>query len=1516
MTLKRLLPLAFALLFTSISLFAAAPKPLRVLLVAGGCCHDYLNQKEILKEGLEARAHVVVDFEFNPDKSTGTLFDRYKRSDWAKGYDVVIHDECSASVKDIPYVENILRAHRDEGVPAVNLHCAMHCYRTGKDDWFKFVGIQSSAHGPQEPIAISFTEKTHPIVQTLTDWTTIKEELYNNVKSIDGSLPLARGKQLVKQKDGTTKEVVYDVAWANQFGKARVFSTTIGHNNETVGDARYLNLLTRGLLWACGKLNDEYLKPAGANTTPTAMANLIKAPAAPVLVAPPAKPIAYGDRPNLAVAGTASASSEESGKSNFAWKAIDGSASSRWCASSGAANNWWQVDLGKEQKITGVVLDWESRGGIYRYRVEGSIDGKQWKPLVDAERNEAQSPNQHDLTASVRYVRVTHLGTKRGGWASLWEVAVLGEKGAPQPAVVAQNQGTGSSAAAKGNKKADKAAQQKSGDADKSLPTPDEVAKMPAVVPEKAATLIKEVKVPVEFDATIFATPPAVNYPVFVAAAPDGTLYVSSDGNGSLGREPNRGRILRVRDTNGDGKADEVRVFVKNVDSPRGLFWDHDRVICLHPPHVSAFIDRDGDGIADEEKILIKGIAFGFADRPADHTSNGIELGVDGWIYCAIGDFGFMEAVGTDGRKLQLRGGGVVRFRPDGTGLQLFARGTRNILEVAVSPLLDIMTRDNTNDGGGWDVRFHHFTGFEDHGYPRLYKNFASELIAPLADYGGGSGCGAAWLDEPGIPAKWNNSPLTADWGRGWLYQHRPTPKGATFSVDQNEFIGLTRPTDADVDALSRIYVSSWKGATFNWAGNDVGYVVRVTPKNFKPEPLPNFANAGDAELVKLLESSSHRRRLEAQRTLIRHGLKGDSDKAVGALAADKSKPLASRVAAIFALKQSLGEKSHATLAKLAADSTVAAWALRALSDREDQLNGISADLLVNALKSADERTRREAVVALARWHGLTGIWADNDTPKLEKIRTEKLAEHSTALAKLLGDKDPVIVHTAMQVLRQLKASDATFAIVDTLGATPQEREYALLVLSLIRDTKTVDGLIERLGRERELARRKGLLTALSRQYFVDGEWKGDSWGTRPDTRGPFYQPEKWAQTEKISGALKTAFNNAKGEELTYLASELNRHRVDLGDTLGKLIAAAKADAAALPALVGQLSRGDNVPTDALPLLIQAANKTDLGPQQLGQTIVALTKVQSDEGTRAALTALPRLQEAKGFGKDFDTARDALFNSPKLDVNHAALEAEAAKLDGKPSQYADAALISLLDRKSGSPEALASARKAIDDGWTNPKRRIQLIEASKTTKKRVLAEKILAAVDDSDKAVARAAKGAVEQLKLEAAKKDVKDTTPIVGTLKVDDAIAAVLNAHGDRARGEALFQQVGCNLCHTTSPNEPPRGPILSQVATIFKRRDFAEAILLPSKTLAQGFVAERFTMKDETEYEGFITQEAADKVTIRNVAAQEIQLVVKDIVKRQKLDRSLMPEGLMASLTVKDFAALLDFLESLAKK
>jgi type 1 glutamine amidotransferase len=235
-------------------------KPLKALLVAGGCCHDYEKQKDVLKAGIEARAHVVVDVCYSPDRSTKARFTCYEKEDWSAGYDVVIHDECSSDVKEGPYVERILNAHR-KGLPAVNLHCAMHSYRVGNDDWFQFLGLHSMAHGPQKPIDVKYVDREHPITRTLNDWTTVNEELYNNLRIFDTAKPLARGLQ-----DTGKKVDDYVVTWVNQYGKTRVFCTTLGHNTATVADPRYLELVTRGLLWSCDKLDDRYLKPAPAGT--------------------------------------------------------------------------------------------------------------------------------------------------------------------------------------------------------------------------------------------------------------------------------------------------------------------------------------------------------------------------------------------------------------------------------------------------------------------------------------------------------------------------------------------------------------------------------------------------------------------------------------------------------------------------------------------------------------------------------------------------------------------------------------------------------------------------------------------------------------------------------------------------------------------------------------------------------------------------------------------------------------------------------------------------------------------------------------------------------------------------------------------------------------------------------------------------------------------------------------------------------------------------------------------------
>lgn len=252
----------------AISASAAEPvKPLKALLVIGGCCHDYSAQKDILEAGIEARANIQVDVCYSADQGTKATFTCYDKEDWASEYDVIIHDECSADIKDEAIVNRILAPHR-AGTPGVNLHCAMHSYRVadnvGKAQetgtagamWFDFIGLQSSGHGPQLPIEVTYVDSSSPITKGLENWTTIKEELYNNISVHDTAKSLANGKQ-------GDKETI--VVWTNEYGdkKTKVFSTTIGHNNETVADARYLDLVTRGLLWACSKLDADGKPAAG-----------------------------------------------------------------------------------------------------------------------------------------------------------------------------------------------------------------------------------------------------------------------------------------------------------------------------------------------------------------------------------------------------------------------------------------------------------------------------------------------------------------------------------------------------------------------------------------------------------------------------------------------------------------------------------------------------------------------------------------------------------------------------------------------------------------------------------------------------------------------------------------------------------------------------------------------------------------------------------------------------------------------------------------------------------------------------------------------------------------------------------------------------------------------------------------------------------------------------------------------------------------------------------------------------
>ncbi|NUQ21779.1 MAG: heme-binding protein, partial [Gemmatimonadaceae bacterium] len=405
-------------------------------------------------------------------------------------------------------------------------------------------------------------------------------------------------------------------------------------------------------------------------------------------------------------------------------------------------------------------------------------------------------------------------------------------------------------------------------------PAPSTGPKLPvrgAIVRDTARdrNVLAQVTIPAGFEVKMFAGPPVAMYPTVVAPAPDGSVYMGTDLNLAQGAVKGRGRIVRLVDENGDGLADHYSIFA-HVDSPRGIVVDGNTVYVLHVPELTAFRDTNGDGVADKADTLVRDLGFGLDVRSSDHSTNNIALGIDGWIYVAVGDYGYLRAKGKDGRTITHRGGSVVRVRPDGTGLEIYAVGTRNIYDVAVDPFGHVYSRDNTNDGLGWDTRLHYIPAGANMGYPSLFRNFADEHMPSMFDYGPGAGTGALWLEDPGFPDEWNNALYTGDWTMNKAFRHKLTPKGASFAVDQTDFVTAPRVVDMAMDDHSHMYVASLVGGVFNYMGDTVGAILRVGyPGRTASQPL-NAPKLSDAKLLAALGEPNAMHRLEAQREILR----------------------------------------------------------------------------------------------------------------------------------------------------------------------------------------------------------------------------------------------------------------------------------------------------------------------------------------------------------------------------------------------------------------------------------------------------------------------------------------------------------------------------------------------------------------------------------------------------------------------------------------------------------------------
>jgi putative heme-binding domain-containing protein len=835
---------------------------------------------------------------------------------------------------------------------------------------------------------------------------------------------------------------------------------------------------------------------------------------------------------------------------------------------------------------------------------------------------------------------------------------------------------------------------------------------------------------PAELNITHFAGHDLTPSPACLAVAPTGEVFVGVDMIGSLGKTPGKGSIVRLVDTDNDGKVDQHTTFAM-LDNPRGIISQGDRVFVLHTTFsketgkasgmdLVVLEDKNHDGVADgPAKPLVQNVCSPkfLQSRGTDHATNGIRMGIDGWIYIAVGDFGFHDALDRSGKKMTQLGGGIVRVRPDGTEMEVYTHGLRNIYDVAIDPYMNVFTRDNTNDGGGWNIRFSNQIQSGEYGYPVLFKNFTEEIIPALIDLGGGSGTGSLFLDDPTWPAKYNRVPMMADWGRSQVYVHRLTPDGPTFQQKEEEFIKLSQVTDLDIDASGRVYLAAWDGA--GYSGNPgKGFITRAVPQGWKYKEFKDISKSPVKQLAALLRSESAVQRLAAQQELLKRPSK-DAAKAAWTVADDKKAPLYVRVAGMYTYAQAAGAEGIGNLAKLASENDMREYALRALADRKAYVDKVPVEPFLKALENGNAREKLAAAIGLGRLGRPEGAQA------LLKVKVP-----GSFVAPAKGTEGPhatpnsaiVTPHIAVRALVALNAVDACVKAVGTENST-----IALWALRYMHDPKAVDGLILAYGKTSDKALKDQILTTLGRIYKKEADYDGSWWwSTRPDTHGPYYKAIEWESSAKVKEFLMKEWSNASDKQ--FFADLNGRNRMGITEFGGEEVAAAKEEV-----------------------------KVDL------------EKIRNKKGQ--------------------------------------------------------------------------------------------------------------------------------------------------VGESSIEDVMLAIAKIQGDPATGKKLFTKQGCVACHSLSRSEVMKGPFMGQIGSIMNREQIAESILKPNASISQGFASVVITTKGDKTFMGFVSEESAEKLVIRDIAGQVNTIKVASITSRKEMETSMMPPGLANELSYEEFASLITFLSQQKK-
>lgn len=344
---------------------------------------------------------------------------------------------------------------------------------------------------------------------------------------------------------------------------------------------------------------------------------------------------------------------------------------------------------------------------------------------------------------------------------------------------------------------------------------------------------VAALQLPAGFRAEIFAE--GLRGPRFMQFGPDGQLYVA---------DRNNDRIVRLPDTNTDGRADDIHIFADEIDNPHSLVYHQGAWYVGVPTGVLRLVDSDGDGRADQRTMLIDNYT-----PLGQHSTRTVQFLPDGRLLVAAGST-CNVCEETDARRAAI----TVYDSPVGqdslTGETIYASGLRNPVGLAIHPETgELWASNNGRDLMGDDIPPENIFRVREggnYGWPYCHSG---HIVDP--DYGQPDACaggdlpitemqahmaplGIAFYTGDAFPSEYKNDlfiALHGSWNRsqpvGYKIMRLPLDGSQPTGPAEDFITGwLTeegtvngRPVDVAVAPDGSLYISDDKG----------GFIYRIT---------------------------------------------------------------------------------------------------------------------------------------------------------------------------------------------------------------------------------------------------------------------------------------------------------------------------------------------------------------------------------------------------------------------------------------------------------------------------------------------------------------------------------------------------------------------------------------------------------------------------------------------------------------------------------------------------------------